>query len=369
MDGTEASGGPAHGRDVEPPVPASGGMEPEIQTRKVQVTGKSTYLVSLPKSWATMVKARSSDSVALFELPDGSLVVDPRLGRRAPDSSRRVVAFEPEMRDRTVRRVIGAYLAGHNIIEVRARQPLGRADRDFIRGLTRLVIGPEVVDETPSSMTLKDLLGSAELSMDQGLRRMHLLARDMLGDAIGAMRQGALLQAGHMEARDREVDRFHWLLLRQYNLIMKDVFFAERMGISLPDALSCLLVGRSIERIADHSVRLASVAPALHGAGARSAEIAAIGDRTVELFGSVVEAFNRNLFDRSNKAVDDARALRRSIPGLYGRAMESGGPGAGVAMSAAVNSLERVAAYSEDIAECSLNRIIAVRRAAGRPEG
>ena len=84
MEGTVASGGPGPGPEAGPPEPPPGGPEPATQTRKVQVTGKSTYLVSLPKSWATMVKAKSSDSVALFELPDGSLVVDPRLGRRSP---------------------------------------------------------------------------------------------------------------------------------------------------------------------------------------------------------------------------------------------------------------------------------------------
>ena len=225
-----------------------------------------------------------------------------------------------------------------------------------------------MVDETAGSVTLKDLLGSAELSMEQGLRRMHLLAQDMLAEAVRALREGQAIAAEQMEARDREVDRFHWLLLRQYNLIMKDVFFAERMKIAPPDALACLLVGRSIERIADHSVRLATCTPSMGGARPASSELTAAGERSVEVFGAAVEAFKRNNFELSNKVVEDARTLRRTVSGLYERALASAPPGSGAAMYTAVNCIERVAAYSEDISETSLNRIIALRRAAGRKE-
>ena len=36
----------------------------EIETRKVQITGGSTYVISLPKKWINKVKIKSGDGIA-----------------------------------------------------------------------------------------------------------------------------------------------------------------------------------------------------------------------------------------------------------------------------------------------------------------
>ena len=48
-------------------------MNPE--TRKVQVTGGSTYIISLPKSWAESSKIQKGDSLTLWPRDDGHLIV------------------------------------------------------------------------------------------------------------------------------------------------------------------------------------------------------------------------------------------------------------------------------------------------------
>jgi len=37
----------------------------EIETRKVQITGGSTYVISLPKKWINKVKIKSGDGIGI----------------------------------------------------------------------------------------------------------------------------------------------------------------------------------------------------------------------------------------------------------------------------------------------------------------
>ena len=52
-----------------------------MEIRKVQLTGKSSYTVSLPKVWATQLGLKEKSRVALSTLPDGSLRVTPNEAR------------------------------------------------------------------------------------------------------------------------------------------------------------------------------------------------------------------------------------------------------------------------------------------------
>jgi len=49
-----------------------------METRKVQITGKSTYVVSLPKKWVNRVKISNGDSLVLMPLSNGNLLINPR---------------------------------------------------------------------------------------------------------------------------------------------------------------------------------------------------------------------------------------------------------------------------------------------------
>ncbi len=55
----------------------------DMETRKVQVTGKSTYILTLPKKWVIESLMRAGSSVSLSIQEDGSLVINPPTLRKA----------------------------------------------------------------------------------------------------------------------------------------------------------------------------------------------------------------------------------------------------------------------------------------------
>ncbi|TLZ72830.1 MAG: AbrB/MazE/SpoVT family DNA-binding domain-containing protein [Methanobacteriota archaeon] len=58
--------------------------ERHVEGRKLQLTGGSTYVVSLPKPWISATGLRAGDTVFLETMADGSLTVLPRPAEKAP---------------------------------------------------------------------------------------------------------------------------------------------------------------------------------------------------------------------------------------------------------------------------------------------
>jgi antitoxin component of MazEF toxin-antitoxin module len=59
-----------------------------IETRKVQQTGGSTYIISLPKQWAEKMGIKTGVRVSLQAQPDGKLLIDPMLEGRTIKTKR-----------------------------------------------------------------------------------------------------------------------------------------------------------------------------------------------------------------------------------------------------------------------------------------
>src|SRR5438445_409388 len=60
-----------------------------MEGRKLQLTGGSTYVVSLPKPWISATGLKPGDTVFLESMPDGSISVLPRAGEK-PAARRKV---------------------------------------------------------------------------------------------------------------------------------------------------------------------------------------------------------------------------------------------------------------------------------------
>src|SRR2546428_12354574 len=192
-----------------------------MEGRKLQLTGGSTYVVSLPKPWISATGLKPGDTVFLESMPDGSISVLPRAGEKP--AARRKVFEEKEggNRDHLLRKLIGAYISGFGLIEIRHRPETGPFVRRVAREFCRMAIGPEIIEESRTSMVIQDLSDPAELSPDKSLRRMYMTVRAMLEDAIAALKTRDETLAKDVAQRDEEVDRLYWLVAKQDHLAHK----------------------------------------------------------------------------------------------------------------------------------------------------
>ena len=230
----------------------------ELEIRRIQKTGASTMTISLPKDWIKSNSIKPGDSLAIRVMADGTISIDPKMDR-AKTESRKVIWVEAdESKEHLTRKLIGAYLAGYNIIEVRSKDRLDLELKHAVKEISRMVIGPEVIEETSNTIVMHDLSDPVELPQEKCVRRMHLIVGSMHKDAIMALRESDSALAKDVIDRDADVDRLYWMAVKQYNMILKDRKLSEKIGVDIFEGMNLMLVARGIERIGDHAEKIAN---------------------------------------------------------------------------------------------------------------
>ena len=76
-------------------------------------------MITLPKDWADSVGLKKNDTVGLQPQPDGSMVIYPGGEQAAIAGSTKVIDADGLAdRDFLYRQLVGAYIAGHDAIEL-----------------------------------------------------------------------------------------------------------------------------------------------------------------------------------------------------------------------------------------------------------
>jgi len=227
-----------------------------MDIRKVQLTGGSSFVLTLPKEWIKALSIKKNDSLGLIAQPDGTLVVTTRTTEARPQRAKEIKVEEVKEPSHLFRMLIGTYIMGYSTITLRSSGRMPAQARDTVVKFAQMTIGPEVMEESASSITVKDLLNPAEMPFDKTIRRMHILVRTMHEDAFTSMEKRDRALAEDVLRRDSDINRLNWLAARQHSIMLADTTLARRMGISLEDAVHYFLIARILERIGDHGVRI-----------------------------------------------------------------------------------------------------------------
>ncbi len=331
-----------------------------MEGRKLQLTGGSTYVVSLPKPWISATGLKLGDTVFLDSKPDGSISVLPRAGEK-PAARRKV--FEQareETRDHLFRKLIGAYVSGFGLIEIRHRPETGPFVRRVAREFCRMAIGPEIIEESRTSMVIQDLSDPAELSPAKSLRRMYMTVRAMLEDAIAALKTRDETLAKDVAQRDEEVDRLYWLVAKQYHLAHMAPAGATNAGEQI-GLQNDRLVAKLIERVGDHAQRIAE-ASLLVGERAMDPkllrELEGASAVSIGIFDKAFSALASGDIDLANEAIDARNPLQKMIDGLSHHVAARKGEEL-LALAMIVDSVGRAGSYATDIAEIAINNAVA----------
>ena len=328
-----------------------------VALSRIHITGGSSFMITLPKDWADSVGLKKNDTVGLQPQPDGSMVIYPGGEQAAMAGSTRVIDADGLTdRDFLYRQLVGAYIAGHDAIEIRSEKELSSMVASTASSFTQTAIGLEILEESENRILIKDLMDQGEIKPAKSVERMKVLVRNMLNDVLDALQERDATALEQMADRDREVDRLDWLISRQVNIHQKDITISRRMGMDLCEISRCGTVSRSIERIGDHAVLLASnLRPLIEGETTVVDErILSTGREVVTLFTDSVATWSGKNMDAANRCIERGGTLvRRSkeIVDLDDNLDEK----TALAAELISSSVKRVAEYSMDIAEIAIN--------------
>ncbi len=329
-----------------------------METRKLQKTGGSTYTLSLPKRWVLASNLHAGDAVFVDGLADGGLVLRPTPASVPATRTKVLEAAEGEPRDHLLRKLIGAYVSGYEGIDVRFKPATGPLVRRVAREFTRMVIGPEVLEETRTSLVIQDLSNPAEMNAEKTLRRMYMTARAMHEDALEVLRTRDATLARDVEQRDEDVDRLYWMVAKQYSIahLAGPTTAADWRETGIHNYR---LVAKLLERIADHAERIATSGAAFGGdlEPRLLKDLQAASRAALEILDAAFRALMARDVDLANEAVDRAEALQKLADGLTHRVGTHKGEEL-LALGSIVESIRRTGGYATDIAEIAINHMM-----------
>jgi phosphate uptake regulator len=331
-----------------------------MEIRKVQITGGSSFVITFPKDWAEAQKIRKNDPLGLVPQPDGTLLVTRDI---TEGQFQREKEFDvSEIREPTFlfRLLIGSYIAGYTTIGIRSKTRLPASVRMVVRDFTQMTIGPEVVEETDTSILLKDLLNPAEMPFENTIKRMFVIVKNMQIDALAALETRNTALADEVIARDNDVDRLHWLIARQTNIILKNASLSRKMGVSTNMVVNIFIISRIIERIGDHAVRFVESAKKTADTPIDEEILDLIrkaNSLALSLFDkSIVSFFNRDMRG-SHKNIEQVRKLEDLCEEINARAMQQESFTA-VSLRYMAESIRRSGEYAGDISESVINYLV-----------
>jgi phosphate uptake regulator len=339
-------------------------MSSSLEGRKLQLAGGSTFLVSLPRRWVLDNGLKAGDTLFVETIKDGSVAIRRNAGER-PTVRRKV--FEErggEARDHLLRKLIGAYISGFGLIEIRFAPDKGPFVRRVAREFCRLVIGPEVIEDTRNGLVIQDLSDPSELSSEKCLRRMHLVVRAMLEDAILAIKTSDARLAHDVAQRDQDVDRLYWMVAKRYHLSNAPNGNGHAVdAVDRDSILGFRLVAKLLERTGDHAVRIADAFETIVGTrGVEPRLVKELEEANASGIAMFDKAFNALMagdIDLANEAIDARADHQKLIDALSHRVATRKGEEL-LALGAVVDSLGRTASYATDIAEQAIDWAVIV---------
>ncbi|MFW9901634.1 MAG: PhoU domain-containing protein [Candidatus Thorarchaeota archaeon] len=330
-----------------------------IETRKVQKTGGSSYIISLPKIWIDKHGVENHDTLGILSQPDGNLLITPQIDTEKMIKIKEINVDDFKDDNYLFRILIGVYIMGFSKIIIKSSRKFEPYIRDCITNFTQIAIGPEVVEESSNFIIIKDLLNPTEMPFEKTIKRMYILVHDMHDDAIKAFETGDKILAEDVIKRDNDVDRLLWLIGRQSHIVLRDIILCQKMGITLEQASQYHSMSKFLERIGDHAVRIA-----------KNVLLIEYNKIEKDLIKNILEASNLslNLLDKSldawlQKSISLANENIEAIKELLSITEKislntTNSAELSIAIGYIIESIRRTAEYSGDISEIIINNLV-----------
>jgi len=233
-----------------------------MERRKIQITGLSTYTVSLPKAWVVKNKLSAGSEVSIGEQQDGTIGISPKAN---PERTKRKTIRADEMQspEELGRAVLSSYLSGYTLIEIRSKAKITSAQHAAISKQRKRLTGIEVVEEDDEKVILQDFFSPESLSIERSIARAANISMQMLKDLLEALKTGNKDLVANSANWEEEIDKIFFLIMRQLDLAINNAALMKTLKLNSSACLTFAFLIKEIEKISDHTVKLAEQVPSL----------------------------------------------------------------------------------------------------------
>jgi phosphate uptake regulator len=240
-------------------------MEEDVGYRTVQSAGRGSFIISLPKKWIQEIGIGKGSQIAIKIMEDMSLILVPRkieeerINKGAGTAGEYYINVDQKSDPESLsRRLLSLYVASSETIHLNFKGVENSKEfRTVVANLAKnLLLGTEIIEETPEQMTLQVLINHPELPIDRAIRRMANLSLSAHKDAIAAL--GDLNKDFRHEIYDAKtnVDRVNLYVVRQLKFGIKQNLFRDWGFKTSKEFLGYRLVANEIKNIAENALTI-----------------------------------------------------------------------------------------------------------------
>jgi phosphate uptake regulator len=239
--------------------------EKDLGYRRVQCTGRGSYIISLPKQWVEDLELKRGSEIAFNIQPDSTLMLVPRRiqerdGRGSEAKPKEYfISIDPKENIQSILRMIRAlYAIGADIIRVHFKNSQDAVRyKNEIKNLSRdNFLGSEIIDETSDEITLQILIKHSEFPIEKAVRRMAIVALSANRDAIVALKDRSTALFDSIIHSHNDVNRLGLYIVRQLKYGIERNLYRE-LGFRTPkEFLLYRIAVNDIESIAQNAMNI-----------------------------------------------------------------------------------------------------------------
>jgi len=228
-----------------------------METRKVQLSGGTTYTISLPKKWAQEHGIDAGSVLALHPNGDSSLLVEATTDRTT-DERTATVDISTASDNALRKQILALHAVGFDSVLLEDSTGHGSERRQVVEETLQELSGFELLEASDHRIRLTNLIDAANVDVRKSVLRLRLVMLAMHRDAISAVIEGDEELAQRVVSRDSEADKLFAMVTRHFRRSLTDLHEVEKLAHGRDELFEYYYAARQFERIADHAEKMAT---------------------------------------------------------------------------------------------------------------
>ncbi len=281
-----------------------------MESRKLQLIGGSSYMVSLPKDWIRLNELDQGDEI-LLDVGKDIIKIIPKKYTEKHRIVKAVVENVPKYDENFLRRfIIALYIQGLDEIVLQDKflspKIVGRISR-----IVHEIIGMEVIDASNGKVVLRSLT-TAEFDVEGVLRRMSQIISGILETIIDCIRINDREGLKEITKLEEDTDRLYLLAVRLENRIIRDIMSPSKWS-EMRHILGMRIVAKALEEIADSLVDFSENLHSNENYDIIANSFIETLTSVRDTFDKVISAYMSSDLERANEAIEMSIDLENEL--------------------------------------------------------
>jgi phosphate uptake regulator len=196
----------------------------KMDFRKIIAFGKSSFVISLPKSWLETHKLKRGDVVFLEQESD-KLVLMPKEKEEQKEEKKAFINTDGKDAKMVRREIISAFLNYNDYLVIEGKNM--HRFSDDIKRIIHNLMAFEIIEQSGTRIVAKDFLKVGDIIIKDYFRRADIIVRSMIKDLIDEQ----FTSYGNIAERKDSVNRVYLLILKLLKAVLSNISLMKKIDL------------------------------------------------------------------------------------------------------------------------------------------